>query len=907
MMSRLFKNKRNAKITPSVVVVEEAQKIEDREPLTMRVVKLHDLFKRYGGQRRPKIDTYSVLKESNELVEFRYVPTGSTIIYVSHEWAGTDHPDPDGQQMYHLLLLLERLQKKKVSRVDMEWFHMLVYMQKYSTEANEWSRILNPLHTYLWYDGFCAPRDRKEDMLRSIPYYIQRCHFTVILVPGCTHFDRIDPQTKRKMNLCYRTYRKRAECVFDMFASLLMSDGSKKLMPMLLVRSGTGTPDWVSPLECQKLAVGNSVFTCCEHNHEGMQTCTFCLSDLSRALNKLTFTANTLTGYRDIAVVNLKKMIEIRSASLFHANRCAEARLTCCLAQWWLRDLSNYNNDKDNTTILNFKTYKMRWNEALDKTWFDRSNFSILFYASVSNRAILVQDLLRDLSQTCRSRRRRHKCVESKIPITGLPSLGFTGCMTALQVAMVFASVEIVTILLEHGSNPRARDIVGNDAYMLGSFFGRTRNVEFWLKRFPRWNVNAKNRVVGGNALMGSIFLGPRKLAFLKMLLQIGASLQNLNDMGGTILHVIGLSEDCDCEALQLVLKQAGSNLDINLRSRGSIVWRLLHSVSRFFVWTSLSKSGLIRFLAQNAGSTPLHHAVRRGDFDVINLLLRYGADPSIRDDMDRSAVDYCDAFPELRGALKRVIQQNKKNNTSLRKTAMFRRDSTATEMKFLMYLVPLDQLHRLYGGKDPRHERIEAHQELKQRGELVRWEDLPFDANIIFLSHEWVGWSHPDPHGIQLKTFLKVLKRLQSGEISQVEMNVFHTMMYKTNLVMKADEWKEMLSTAYVWIDWASMPQPSACPPSVPKDEKKKMGTDLGNAVKSIPAYVIFTHTHNVPHKTKTREQIRRKSRFRCDRGPGMPSRRSKRPRHETSNQDMLSNVQKSRMVCPGNDVFDA
>ena len=39
-------------------------------------------------------------------------------------------------------------------------------------------------------------------------------------------------------------------------------------------------------------------------------------------------------------------------------------------------------------------------------------------------------------------------------------------------------------------------------------------------------------------------------------------------------------------------------------------------------------------------------------------------------------------------------------------------------------------------------------------------------------------------------------------------------------------------------------MPQPSACPPSVPKDEKRKMGTDLGNAVKSIPAYVIFSHT---------------------------------------------------------------
>ena len=62
-----------------------------------------------------------------------------------------------------------------------------------------------------------------------------------------------------------------------------------------------------------------------------------------------------------------------------------------------------------------------------------------------------------------------------------------------------------------------------------------------------------------------------------------------------------------------------------------------------------------------------------------------------------------------------------------------------------------------------------------------MRWIDLPIDAHIIFFSHEWVGWNHPDPHGVQLKTFLRVMKRLRSGEISQVEMNPFHTLIYKT------------------------------------------------------------------------------------------------------------------------------
>jgi len=37
-------------------------------------------------------------------------------------------------------------------------------------------------------------------------------------------------------------------------------------------------------------------------------------------------------------------------------------------------------------------------------------------------------------------------------------------------------------------------------------------------------------------------------------------------------------------------------------------------------------------------------------------------------------------------------------------------------------------------------------------------------------------------------------------------------------------------------------MPQPSACPASVPKEDKENMERDLGKAVKSIPAYVIFS-----------------------------------------------------------------
>ena len=399
---------------------------------------------------------------------------------------------------------------------------------------------------------------------------------------------------------------------------------------------------------------------------------------------------------------------------------------------------------------------------------------------------------------------------------------------------------DVVSLLLESGLDPFQTDLSGNDALMSGCIWGRTDNVKFWLNRFPDWDLERKNKVVGGVALGSAVYMGPHRLELVKLLLDHGASMSLKNYSGASILMALCSSEDCDPEIVKLVCTT--EKQIVNYQRRGqTLKWRNIYRLAHALVRTKLSKSGVMLSLARACGSTALHYAVRRGDVDVVNILLRYGADPTIKNDLGKTPLDYCDAFPELRGALKRVIQQRSENKP----VTLHRRNSTATNMKFPMYLVPLDQLHRLYGGKDPRHERIEAHQKLKQRGELVRWEDLPFDANIIFLSHEWVGWNHPDPHGIQLKTFLNVMKRLQSGKISQVEMNVFHTMMYKTNRIMNAKEWKEMLSTTYVWIDWASMPQPSACPSSVPKDEKKKMGTDLGNAVKSIPAYVIFTHTN--------------------------------------------------------------
>jgi len=811
MFSKLFKGK-SKKVTPMLSVrkkEERSSKVVEEEE--MRVIGLHTLFKLYGGQKCPRTDSYEVLEERGELKFYRYIPPDATTIYISHEWAGTDHPDPDGTQMYHLLYLLDRLQNGEVSRTDMDAFHSLLYKHNVTTTADDWKRILSSEKTYIWYDGFCVPRSRREDGFRSIPSYIRKCDFMIILTPGCRHFDRIDPRTKRRMNLCYRTYRLRARCVFELFCAFLTTRGGEKARPALLVRSGTGRPHWISPLECQKLAVGTSSFRCCEENHTVIKQCR-----------------------RQACLVLLNCLIEERACSLFQSKNYAEARFTLCMENHWCRGLIDSLSSKTWRTLNEFKKM-LRWDNKHDTDWIDREGFPLLCYASGTDCKELVQAILSETMTTIPDKTSRLSHIRVHTPDPGIVSLGISAGVTPLMFAIIASKPEIVSLLLEHGSDPLRTDKGGIDVLQFAAALGSIDNVTFWLDRFPDWDLEKKNKTLGSVALFQAVYMQPRRLELVKMLLDRGASLNHITDAGSSILTSVCSSEDCDPEVLQLLLKSK-SKSSVNYETRAkTLKWRNIHRLARFLTRNKLTKSGLITFLSQGCGSTPLHFAVRRGDVDVVNILLRHGADPTIKNALGKSPVDYCDAFPALRGALKRFIHQNKERGT----VSLIRRDSTAIEMKFPMYLVPLDQLHRLYGGKDPRHERIEAHQELKERGELVRWEDLPIDAHIIFLSHEWVGWSHPDPHGIQLKTFLRVMKRLRSGDISRVDMNYMHALLFKTNFVVRAEEWKEILSTAYVWIDWASMPQPSACPQSVNQEKKKQMGTDLGNAVKSIPAYV--------------------------------------------------------------------
>ena len=91
-----------------------------------------------------------------------------------------------------------------------------------------------------------------------------------------------------------------------------------------------------------------------------------------------------------------------------------------------------------------------------------------------------------------------------------------------------------------------------------------------------------------------------------------------------------------------------------------------------------------------------------------------------------------------------------------------------------------------------------------------MNWCDAPSDAEIVFVSHEWLSWAHPDPDGEQLRVLCRVLERLKTGGL-KTEMDPIHTIIYKHKFTTKGKDWNAMLKRTYLWLDWFSMPQPSA------------------------------------------------------------------------------------------------
>eukprot|EP00947_MAST-08B_sp_MAST-8B-sp1_P006405 g6405.t1 len=105
---------------------------------------------------------------------------------------------------------------------------------------------------------------------------------------------------------------------------------------------------------------------------------------------------------------------------------------------------------------------------------------------------------------------------------------------------MSFASPAVVEALLDAGASPTA--LVGGgmgfDPLHLAAISGSVENIEAWLRRFPSWDLERRDKQVGQTALLlGALTGAGRSFAVTKALLEAGARADAVYHAGGNLLH----------------------------------------------------------------------------------------------------------------------------------------------------------------------------------------------------------------------------------------------------------------------------------------------------------------------------------------------------------------------------------
>ena len=133
-----------------------------------------------------------------------------------------------------------------------------------------------------------------------------------------------------------------------------------------------------------------------------------------------------------------------------------------------------------------------------------------------------------------------------------------------------------------------------------------------------------------------------------------------------------------------------------------------------------------------------------------------------------------------------------------------------------------------------------QPHQDLKASGKVKEMGDK---AEVLFCSHQWVSFTHPDPNGDQLRALQTQIRNLMKGK-TKVTSNIALDAAYSYPMLTTGKEWKQRLPNMYIWLDYLSIPQPGAGAGTEHSDHRQsadnsELVSQLKAAVNSIPSYI--------------------------------------------------------------------
>jgi len=213
---------------------------------------------------------------------------------------------------------------------------------------------------------------------------------------------------------------------------------------------------------------------------------------------------------------------------------------------------------------------------------------------------------------------------------------------TPLMTAMAFSEFSLVEALLDANADPH-KTVTGISALHFCACRGNVANVAAWLKRFPRWDVNKTDQAIGIHPGGANAMNGIHKQAILQDFIAAGLDVHSAPCWGGqaTMLCLMAISEDPDLQAVKLLLDL---RCDPNERWKPMrYMWKAVFTMAR--IAPPACTTRWAEELGMMPGATPLHFAAKRGDVDLISLLMSAGGKADVKNVKGQTPLEVAEIF----------------------------------------------------------------------------------------------------------------------------------------------------------------------------------------------------------------------------------------------------------------------
>lgn len=535
--------------------------------------------------------------------------------FVSHQWAGFQHPDPEGKQLAVLKKAILNLQQRRARVHSDDISVMLGFGKKYAPDE-----ILKLLRSYVWLDYISVPqitgtmaahvkREHFRQALDSFPAYVQLSRFFVVLAPAVQHTDL--PNTM----LSYSSWKTRGWCRVER-AARAFADGETS---MLLITNDSvivsvGVQDYLFDqpgaghftVEADRLKV--------QHIMKDM---------VELKLAKLLLDQQ-LSDYRMLFSVQ-RSTVDTEEEAIMDCSGDSQSNDTVSAPEpGSTLSLTKFLQKHGHRKLALRFLRQLGLHRVSER---DRSGRTAIHYASASGDGRLVSELLRLRAD----------------PATEICSPDPKHCLlaagaTPLHVATLFSNgADAVTALLRAGASSQKQDGLGRSSLAYCAFAGRPAVAERLLVVSAR--LSKGNKVVlesrdefGATPLMQAALLG--RLDLLEYLLERKADATAVNHWGGCALSLASYSGSIDVIS---PLVAAGCSVNAGLTAnaqKGSARIRRLGVRCRAYGMCLHNKmisyfgaKGFAGFASNCREASPLILATVGGRWDVARMLMEHGAD----------------------------------------------------------------------------------------------------------------------------------------------------------------------------------------------------------------------------------------------------------------------------------------